>query len=306
MQIKRKNIFKSYKWLNHKKRYFIISADYDGLICSSFLNHYLNWSLAGYYDFNSIWLSQRALDNKKELIWVDLNILPPSGRSFGGQIISLGKETPPGFQTSCNANILANITENNFANKFPFSSLLFLMWLHNIEYNKNDIGRLLLLHSDNTWMKIQKYSKNIIYWENILSKYKWKKIFSKVDTIDYETKVDQYLYPILQDIGAISGFSKLTSKYLKIKSRECKLNPDWDSDVILRLCDLFAQHLNWTPPKIPSIIKRVEGKRYKLPLSHLKKIGLKKFLKKNKVFSYAITNPKDFNYTVFEKFDNDK
>ena len=63
MQIKRKNIFKSYKWLNHKKRYFIISADYDGLICSSFLNHYLNWSLAGYYDFNSIYDQRTYIDN---------------------------------------------------------------------------------------------------------------------------------------------------------------------------------------------------------------------------------------------------
>jgi len=306
MKINRKNIFKKYKWLKEKKRYFIISADYDGLICASFLNHYLKWNLSGYYDFNSIWLSQEALDNKKELIWVDLNILPSSGRSIGGQIISLGEETPPGFQTSCNANILAQITEEKFVNKFPFSTLLFLMWLHSIDYKKNDIGKLLVLHSDNTWMKIQKYSKNVIFWMNILSNYKWKKIFDKVNTIDYEAKIDQYLYPALQDIGAISGYSKLTSRYLKIKSRECTFNPDWDGDIILKLFNLFAQHLNWSPPKIPTIIKRVEGKRFKLPLNHLKKIGLKKFLSQKNIFSYAITNPRNFNYTIFEKFNNDK
>ena len=133
MQIQRKNILKRYKWLNEKKRSFIISADYDGAICASFLRHHLKWDLVGYYNFNSIWLSKKALDNKKELIWVDLNILPLSGRSIGGQIVSLKDETPNGFKTSCNANILASITNENFNQKFPFSTLLFLMWIHNID-----------------------------------------------------------------------------------------------------------------------------------------------------------------------------
>ena len=31
----RKNIFNNFKWLNEQHKYFIISADYDGLICAS-------------------------------------------------------------------------------------------------------------------------------------------------------------------------------------------------------------------------------------------------------------------------------
>ena len=89
MQIKRKNIFKQYKWLKEKNKFFIISADYDGLICAAFLHHHLNWKLSGYYDYNSIWLSNDALKNKKDLIWVDLNILPSSGKSIGSQIVFL-------------------------------------------------------------------------------------------------------------------------------------------------------------------------------------------------------------------------
>ena len=58
----------------------IISADYDGLICASFLHHYLGWTLVGYYNMENIWISQKGLDNKKELIWVDLNILPKQGK----------------------------------------------------------------------------------------------------------------------------------------------------------------------------------------------------------------------------------
>ena len=180
------------------------------------------------------------------------------------------------------------------------------MWLHNIEYKKNDIGKLLILNSDNSWMKIQKYATNVKLWKEVLSAYNWDTLFEGVDSIDYESKIDQFLYPTLINIGATSGYSKLVSKNLKIKSRECKFNPDWDGDVILKLFNLFAQNLKWTPPKIPKIKKRVEGKKFKYPLINVSKIGLEIFVKDNNVFSYAITNPKIFSYTVFENIKNDK
>ena len=305
MQIKRKNIFKQYKWLKEKNKFFIISADYDGLICASFLHHHLNWKLSGYYDYNSIWLSEDALKNKKDLIWVDLNILPSSGKSIGSQIVTLNKN-PIGLKTSCNPNIINNINSANFNMKFPFSTLLFLMWLHKINYSKEDIGKLLILNSDNSWMKIQKYSKNIDSWTNILSDFNWEDFKKNINTIDYENKIDQYLYPKLINIGAVSGYSKLTSKYLNIRSRECKFNPDWDSDIILKLFNLFAENLKWTPPKLPEIIKRIEGKKLAINIDQIKKIGLDKFLKKYKVFSYAITSPKILKYTIFNKYDNAK
>tara|TARA_A100000164_G_scaffold380335_1_gene427403 strand:- start:1859 stop:2779 length:921 start_codon:yes stop_codon:yes gene_type:complete len=305
MQIKRKNIFKQYKWLKEKNKFFIISADYDGLICASFLHHHLNWKLSGYYDYNSIWLSEDALKNKKDLIWVDLNILPSSGKSIGSQIVTLNKN-PIGLKTSCNPNIINDINSTNFNMKFPFSTLLFLMWLHKINYRREDIGKLLILNSDNSWMKIQKYSKNIDSWINILSNFNWEDFKKNINTIDYENKIDQYLYPKLINIGAVSGYSKLTSKYLNIRSRECKFNPDWDSDVILKLFNLFAENLKWTPPKLPEIIKRIEGKKLAINIDQIEKIGLDKFLKKYKVFSYAITSPKIFKYTIFNKYDNAK
>ena len=114
MKIDRKNIFKRYTWLSEKKRPFIISTDYDGLICASFLSHYLQWDLVGYYDYNSIWLSKEAKKNKKDIIWVDLNILPKQGRAVGGHIISVDGKIPQGFSSSCNPNILYHLTSNDF------------------------------------------------------------------------------------------------------------------------------------------------------------------------------------------------
>ena len=88
MKLKRNNIFKQYNWLKERNRPFIISCDYDGIVCASFLKHYLNWDLVGYYDYNSIWLSKDAKSKKNKIIWVDLNILPESGKSIGGHIVS--------------------------------------------------------------------------------------------------------------------------------------------------------------------------------------------------------------------------
>mgnify|MGYP000409101798 CR=1 FL=1 len=145
-------------------------------------------------------------------------------------------------------------------------------------------------------------SKNISNWVEILTNYNWNQLFNNIDSIEYESKIDQYLYPKLIQMGASSKFGKLSSKYLNIKSRECKFNPDWDGDVILCLFNLFGNYLEWTPPTLPAISECINGKRYKTSLEHIKKIGLNKFIKKNKVFSYAITSPAHINYTLFNSY----
>ena len=161
MKLNRKNIFKQFPWLNKKNQKFIISADYNGLICASFLSHILNWELVGYYDLESLWISRKKTNNYKDIIWVDLNILPKQGRAVGGHIVSLDNKTPQGFKTSCNPNLLLQLTSSDFKNKFPFSTLIFLLWLHNYEIKKTLFSRLLVLHSDDTWLKCQKYNDNV-------------------------------------------------------------------------------------------------------------------------------------------------
>ena len=46
-----------------------------------------------------------------------------------------------------------------------------------------------ILNSDNTWMKIQKYSDNVKSWTNILDEYNWDSLLNGIDTIDYELKI---------------------------------------------------------------------------------------------------------------------
>ncbi|SVE56687.1 uncharacterized protein METZ01_LOCUS509541, partial [marine metagenome] len=153
MVFNRNELYTRFPWLMERNHSMIISADYDGLICAAFLHHHLNWKLEGYYDLNNIWISKKALHLKKNLIWVDLNILPRQGRAIGGHIISLSSDVPEGFQSSCNPNILAGITAGELKRKYPFSTLIYLLWLHNIEIKKTLLSRLLVLHSDAAWLK---------------------------------------------------------------------------------------------------------------------------------------------------------
>tara|TARA_Y100001970_G_C14198139_1_gene839392 strand:+ start:760 stop:1671 length:912 start_codon:yes stop_codon:yes gene_type:complete len=301
MELLRKNIIKDFPWLKEKNKYFIISADYDGIICASFLNHYLNWNLAGYYNMETLWLSNDAIENKSNLIWVDLNILPIKGRTIGGHIVSIDGITPKGFKSSCNPNLLLNINSNQFEKKFPFSTILFLMWIHNI-YPKNKlVSKLLLLHADAVWLKFQNYSNNVNHWKEILTNYQWNKIFSRVNSKNFDKNIDQILYSQMKEIGALSNRSKLSSKHLNIKSREYICNPDWDDDVILKLFNIFGNELDWSPPNLPIITKKIRGNRKKISLSEIKKIGLNNFIKTKKIFSYAIPTNKTFNYTSFHK-----
>ena len=297
----RKNIFNNFKWLKEKNKSFIISTDYDGLICAAFLSHHLNWNPVGYYNMEKIWISKEGLEQKNDLIWVDLDIVPKSGKTLGGHIVILDKQLPLGLKSSCNPNILENISSDNFNHKYPLSTLSFLLWLFNISVPVNDTAQFLVLHSDSTWLKYQQYTKNFSNWISKLGYYDWPKLFNNIDTVDFEKKVDQEFYPLLIQMAAISGFSKLKSKHLHIKSREYQFNPDWDEDVALNVFDIFAQYLFWSPPALPQIIRKINGKKYSISIADVKKIGLNNFIKKNKVFSYTITSPRTIKYTIFEK-----
>ena len=300
MIFNQKQILKKFPWLGENDHRFIISADYDGLICASFLHHFLNWKLEGYYDFENIWLTDEGIKNKNNLIWVDLNILPSQGRAIGGHIITLNGKIPYGFKSSCNLNILAGVSAENFKQKYPFSTILFLCWLHEIIIPNDNFVKCILLHADSVWLKIQHYKRNTINWSNILTNYNWNEFIDFSNSKIIEELIDKKLYPELHMLDAVSGKSKLKSKSRKIYSREYKFNPDWDEDVILSLLNFFTTHLNWTTPEIPYIEKRITGKRNKILLSKVKKLGIEKTIKKHRIFSYAIPSINIFNYTSFD------
>ena len=292
-------IFKNYPWLLEKKLPMIISCNYDGLICASFLSHHLNWDLVGYYNHESLWISKQAIERREEIIWVDLNILPKQGRAVGGHIVSVDGFIPKGFETSCNPNILNHLTANSFTKKFPFSTLIFLMWLYKSSFENNKLARLLILNSDATWLKWQHYQDNCKEWIQKIPNFNWDLLFSNVNSKIFDKQIDQLLYPELFSMSPFKSTGNLSSEFLNIKNKDLLINPDWDEDIIQKIFQMFSNYLKWTSPKMPHIHKRIDGVKFKCPLIEVKKIGLNKFINQNNIFSYAITSPKTFSYTTF-------
>jgi len=303
MQIKRSEIIKKFSWLTDKKCKYIVSASYDGMICASFLNHFLDWDLVGYYNLENLWISNEAKSNRQELIWVDLNILPIHGRAIGGHIVAYNNEIPKGFDSSCNPNALVQLSSNDFKYKYPFSTIIFLLWLHNKEILESNSAKFGLLHSDDVWLKYQKYQSNCNLWIETLEDYNWEKLFNGVDNKTFEKKINQKYYPFFESNFFLNQSGKIKSKYYNILSRQLNINPDWDEDIILNLFDYFAQQFEWTPPALPNIVDRIDGLKSKTELSKIKSKGINNFIKKNKVFSYAITSTKTISYTTFNSID---
>ncbi len=307
MEFKQKNILKNYPFLKSKNQLFIVSSNYEGLICASFLHHYFGWSLEGFYDLKSLWLSNKAIKNKKDLVWVDLNILPETGKSVGGHIVSMTKgRVPKGFESSCNLNTMRQLTINDFRKKYPFSTILFFLWLHNIKIDSSFLGRLLILQADDVWLKIQKFNTNVKSWMELLQGYDWSMFIDEVSTRKFDQAVDMRLFPIISQINPSFNYGKMKSNFLKLRSRQIIVNPDWDEDVILNYFKLFAEHLGWSPPSIPTINKRVDGKSYKINIEEVEKIGLNRFIKKYKVFSYSFPSNRKISYTSFGKISSKK
>ena len=300
MEIKRSQIIKQFSWLKKKNCNSIISANYDGLICASFLNHFLNWELVGYYDLQNIWISEKARTKKTEIIWVDLNILPINGRALGGHIVSINNEIPKGFDSSCNPNILVKLSSNDFKYKYPFSTIIFLLWLYNIEVFEKDESKFALLNADDVWLKYQKYHMNCNLWIKTLKNYNWIKLFNGIDSKTFEKRINNKYYPLFESNKFFNQKGKIISKHYNIQSKQLIINPDWDEDIILNLFDYFAKVLGWTPPNLPIITERIDGIKNKVALKKVRDFGMRNFIKKNKVFSYAITSNRTLSYTIFD------
>ncbi len=281
-----KKILKIYPWLKKKKMPMIISSSYDGLLCSALLKHHLDWNLVGYYNHESLWISQQAIELKKEIIWVDLNILPKQGKAIGGHIVSVDGFIPKGFESSCNPNILDGLTASSFKSKFPFSTLIFLIWLYKINIPKDTMAKLLILNTDATWLKWQNYNQNCQNWVEKLTGFNWDSLFLDVDSKSFDRSIDQLLYPALLSINSMKEFGKLQSNFLNIINKELIINPDWDEDSIMCLFQLISNHLNWNTPDIPKIIKRIDGLKSKCLLSKVKQTSS---LGSVKVFSGGAT-----------------
>jgi hypothetical protein len=296
----RKTVIRSHPWLLDRDLPMIISTDEDGLLSAAFMHHHLGWKIAGYYDYNTLWLSQQARDQQEQLVWLDLDILSPDSRALGHHVLTLSSSIHETLDQICNPNLLAGIGVDRFTSKYPFSTIMFVLWIHNVALRRDLMARLLVLHADSTWLNVQCYSENCKEWEQQLPDYDWRWLFQKIDTEVFETRMNERLLSKIKNLRGYVEDHQLRSRHLSIPGGQIKFNPDWDIDIALGYLRIVGTHLKWSPPSLPDIIEGIEGKHTVMKLPKNADDDLPHQLQKQGIFSYAFTHHDTLNFTELE------
>lgn len=298
--LSRETVISSHPWLLDRDLPMIISTDEDGLLSAAFLHHHLGWKIAGYYDCSTLWLSQQAKDQQEQLIWLDLDILSPGWQALGHHVLTPDSSIPEALDQICNPNLLAGIGADRFASKYPFSTIIFILWIHNVALRRDLMARLLVLHADSTWLNVQHYSRNCKEWEQRLPDYDWRWLFQQIDTELFETRMNERLLPQIQNLRGYVEDDQLRSRHLASPGGQIRFNPDWDIDVALGYLRIVGTHLKWSPPSLPDIIEGIEGKRNVMRPAKPVDDDLPTQLRKKGIFSYAFTHQDTLNFTELE------
>jgi len=275
----------------------VISTDADGLLSAAFLHHHLGWKVAGYYDSEILWLSTLTDSQAKQLVWIDLDVCNPACPALGHHLLTLTADVPSALNHICNPNLLAGIGRDTYTSKYPFSTIIFLLWLHEIALRRDLLARLLVLHADSSWSNYQQYRDNCRSWQQRLPGYDWNWLFRQVDSDDFNKLITAQLYPLLERLGAIPGQALTGSPSPESIGGQLRFNPDWDEDIILGLYGLAGTYLKWSPPAVPEITRRLAGDRRTAKLNPGSAKDFIDDLLDSDVFSYAIVNRDTINFT---------
>jgi len=296
----RTDIFTHYPWLTQRDRRMIIGNDLDALLSAQFLQHTLGWSIAGFYNYTTLY-HDPAVD-PRECVWVDLDIYHANLTSIGHHIL---RPTPadriPGHRSSVNPNLLRGIDQTGFTHKYPLGTIHLLLWLHEVHIRHRRPAMLMLWLADSTWINAQRYRSNVREWlTNWISVPELLDTFDQTDTPDFETEMQAQALNRLAIAELAPGNVQNVSMHLGLGGYQCAWDKPDDLPKVRRVTDLIYRTFGWRAPQFPRDFKALEGQRHSAKLPDLvKKHGsFDKFLANEKVFSYVIPNKDRVNYTM--------
>lgn len=278
----------------------IIGNDLDALLSAQFLQHTLGWSVAGFYNYTTLYVDP-ALD-PRECVWVDLDVYDSACVSIGHHILrSTPADRLPGHCASVNPNLLRGIDQTDFSHKYPLGTVHLLLWLHEARLRNRRPAVLLLWLADSTWINAQRYRANVREWLT-----QWITVpelldtFDQTDTPDFEAEMQTQVLSKLQLAELEPGHVQNVSQYLGLGGHQCAWDKPEDLLKVRRVSDLIYRTFGWRAPQFPREFKAIAGQRRSAKLPELvKKHGsFDQFLANEKVFSYVIPNKDRVNYTT--------
>jgi len=300
-------IFQRFPWLNERNQEMVVGTDFDGLLSAALMHEELGWKIIGFYDFETVWYSNGASKEQlRNAIWIDLDVYHPQVRSIGHHILKYRQNDKISHHCqSLNPNLLRGIYHGNFQQKYPLGSIHLLVWLFNYKIPHDQLHKLLFWHPDSSWIngQAQRYRDNVNDWlHNFVPNDLMVSTFADIDTLKFEEEMQNFFFPRISQTGFERGRGQVQSRHLRLRGYQCSFeDPNRYVTQIQKMFSLISEITRWTLPMIPQSYDSIGGTRNS-PRYNYKGIreefgDLDTFLSKMKVFSYAIPNMGEMNYT---------
>lgn len=136
------------KWFGEQGKHdLVLSNDIDSLASCALLNKVNpNWKIRYFYDFKNCYASKLLKDEKNDRIWVDVAVL--NGEKAFDNHVSMVSIWDEHNRNMINPNLINNVTNENYTDKYAGSTLLMLWSLYDIPLPETEEGKMLLLAID--------------------------------------------------------------------------------------------------------------------------------------------------------------
>ncbi|MBP7687475.1 MAG: hypothetical protein KA765_06200, partial [Thermoflexales bacterium] len=251
-----------FAWLRQINQPMIIGNDLDALLSAQFLHDYLGWTIAGFYNYTTLYHDPHI--NPLDCTWVDLDIHHPLIGSIGHHILRPAPtDQIPDHQLTVNPNLLRGIDQVDFTHKYPLGTIHFLLWLHDQRLPKKRAATLLLWLADSAWINTQYYRSNVKAWlMNWLPVPELIATFDETNTGDFEEEMRDQILSVI-DIAQLAEADNIQrrSKFLGLGGHQCVWNKPDELIKVRRVTDLIERKLGWKKPKFPAQWAAVAGQR---------------------------------------------
>ncbi len=290
-----------FAWLKAINQPMIIGNDLDALLSAQFLHAQLGWTVAGYYNYTTLYHDPNI--NPLDCTWVDLDIYQPLVGSIGHHIL---RPTPadrlPGHQLTVNPNLLRGIDQVDFTHKYPLGTIHFLLWLHDQPVPRKRAATLLLWLADSAWINTQHYRPNVRTWlADVMPVPELLATFDETNTGDFEEEMRDQILSVI-DLAQLADADNIQrrSKFLGLGGHQCVWNKPEELLKVRRVTNLIERKLGWTSPQFPAKWTAVQGYRRSGALPNLiaQHGSFDAFLANERVFSYVIPNRNRINFTT--------
>jgi hypothetical protein len=135
-------------YMGDEEHDLVLSDDIDSLASCAVLNMVKGWKVGYFYDFNNIYTIQKDTTKKNRRCWVD--IATYKGHAFDNHV-SLISDWDTWNTDMINLNLMCQVTNENYTDKYAGSTLLTIWSVYNLPLPETEEGKMLLLCIDSAY-----------------------------------------------------------------------------------------------------------------------------------------------------------